>query len=70
LPGPARRLAWTSSVLTPPKGNGIAHSTAEDGAPAGVCQASELAVITGRIPTSTPVEVKRADDVAFWLLVP
>jgi hypothetical protein len=54
----------------PPKENGIAHSTAEDGGPAGVCQASELAVITGRIPTSTPVEVKRANDVAFWLLVP
>jgi hypothetical protein len=52
------------------KGNGIAHSTAEDGGPAGVCQASELAVITGRIPTSTPVEVKRADDVGFWVLVP
>jgi hypothetical protein len=54
----------------PPKGNGIAHSTAEDGGPAGVCQASELAVITDRIPTSTPVEVNRANDVAFWLLVP
>jgi hypothetical protein len=54
----------------PPKENGIAHSTAEDGGPAGVCQASELAVITGRIPTSTPVEVTRANDVAFWLLVP
>jgi hypothetical protein len=54
----------------PPKTNGVAHSTAEDGGPAGVCQASELAVITGRIPTSTPVEVKRANDVAFWLLVP
>jgi hypothetical protein len=54
----------------PPKGNGIAHSTAEDGGPAGACQASELAVITDRIPTTTPVEVKRANDVAFWLLVP
>jgi hypothetical protein len=54
----------------PPKGNGIAHSTAEDDGPAGVCKASELAVITDRIPTSTPVEVNRANDVAFWLLVP
>ena len=47
-----------------------ARRNAEDDGPAGVSKASERAVITDRIPTSTPVEVKRANDVAFWLLVP
>jgi hypothetical protein len=53
-----------------PRGNGTAHSTDEVGGPAGACNASEFAVITDRIPTTTPVEAKRANDVGFWLLVP